>query len=197
MKIYLKVNEYKNMFFILALQRISLTIKLEWGRFHSDLNTNWETQKTVVTEISVKYYCIKENKSIKHEKFSIQTGILVLRFVFKSHLISHCIFWTFSRCFNFDKNSGSLLKSNTDIAAIQKGKGVDLWEWDLKQLCNLMLSMIESRSQGQVQSSPAQHHNHILCTTIDSHSFLPGVLLGGSWAYKGNHVREIESTAII
>ena len=144
----------------------------------------------MVTEISVKYYCIKENKSIKHEKFSIQTGILVLRFVFKSHLISHCIFWTFSRCFNFDKNSGSLLKSNTDIAAIQKGKGVDLWEWDLKQLCNLMLSMIESRSQGQVQSSPAQHHNHILCTTIDSHSFLPGVLLGGSWAYKGNHVRE-------
>ena len=67
---------------------------------------------------------------------------------------------------------GSLLKSNTDIAAIQKGKGVDLWEWDLKQLCNPMLSMIESRSQGQVQSSPAQHHNHMLCTTIDSHSFL-------------------------
>ena len=65
MKIYLKVNEYKNMFFILALQRTSLTIKLEWGRFHSDLNTNWETQKTVVTEISVKYYCIKENKYIK------------------------------------------------------------------------------------------------------------------------------------
>ena len=144
----------------------------------------------MVTEISVKYYCIKENKSIKHEKFSIQTGILVLRFVFKSHLISHRTFWTFSRCSNFDKNSRSLLKSNTDIAAIQKGKGVDLWEWDLKQLCNLMLSMIESRSQGQVQSSPAQHHNHMLCTTIDSHSFLPGVLLGGSWAYKGNHVRE-------
>ena len=94
--------------FILALQRTSLTIKLEWGRFHSDLNTNWETQKTVVTEISVKYYCIKENKSIKHEKFSIQTGILVLRFVFKSHLISHRTFWTFSRCSNFDKNSGSL-----------------------------------------------------------------------------------------
>ena len=53
-----------------------------------------------------------------------------------------------------------------------------------------MLSMIDSTSKGLVQSSSAQHHNHMLCTTIDSHSFLPGVLLGGSWAYKGNHVRE-------
>ena len=134
MKIYLKNHLIQSsVFYSCTTIRTSLTIKLKWGRFHSDLNTNWETQKTVVTEISVKYYCIKENKSIKHEKFSIQTGILVLRFVFKSHLISHRTFWTFSRCFNFDKNSGSLLKSNTDIAAIQKGKGVDLWKWDLKQ----------------------------------------------------------------
>ena len=50
--------------------------------------------------------------------------------------------------------------------------------------------MIDSTSKGLVQSSSAQHHNHMLCTTIDSHSFLPGVLLAGSWAYKGNHVRD-------
>ena len=105
-------------------------------------------------------------------------------------VIAQITFWTFSSCSNFDKNSVSLLKSNTDIAAIQRGKGVDLRKWDLKQLCNPMLSMIESRSQGLVQSSPAQHRNHMLCTTIDSHSFLPGVFFGGSWAYKGNHVRE-------
>ena len=53
-----------------------------------------------------------------------------------------------------------------------------------------MLSMRDSTPKGLVQSSSAQHHNHMLCTTIDSHSFLPGVLLGGSWAYKGNHVGE-------
>ena len=60
-----------------------------------------------------------------------------------------------------------------------------------------MLSMIDSTSKGLVQSSPAQHHNHMLCTTIDSHSFLPEVLLGDSWAYKGNHVRESQQQSYL